>query len=124
MAKIFLPPDNTEKKRTSVRMPKQMYTDILVVLSKQGLSSRGLSKWVSGAIVELESSPSYCDEVNEEWLDQGDSVSRPITLTPDAADALTRINAKYRCLKQANPEINSKIIRTAITQMLIKDEVR
>jgi hypothetical protein len=33
------------------------------------------------------------------------------------------MNAMYRCLFQASPEINSKIVRTAITQKLIEEEM-
>ena len=122
MAKVFIPQES--KKRISVRMPKQMYTDILVFLSKRGLSSRNLSKWISSAITELELSPTYCEEINEEWLEQGDSISRPITLTSESDESLKRMNAKFRCFTQASPEINSKIIRTAVTQKLIKEEAK
>lgn len=122
MTKIFSPPDDIKKKRVSVRMHKEMHKAILACLMDHGISSRAISSWVSEAIVQLQTDASFCDIIAEEWFDKGNSVARPITLSAQAADALEKINANVRCRLKTGPDINSKIIRTAITQKLIKEE--
>ena len=124
MTKCFTPIDSiNDKKRISIRIPKEMYKSVLAIFAKKGFSSRNLSSWVSTSIVRLNKQTDFSSIIAEEWLDKGQNISRPITLTAEAEIALEKMNAMYRCLFQVSAEINSKIVRTAITQKLIEEEM-
>jgi|JI9StandDraft_1071089.scaffolds.fasta_scaffold03170_8 hypothetical protein len=122
MTRIFLPPDDQKKKRIAVRMPKEMHKSILQCLMEKGLSARSISSWVSESILDLMRDNSYCEIIAEEWLDKGDCLSRPLTISSQAYNALEKINAMVRCKLHMGPDINSKIIRASITQRLIREE--
>ena len=123
MLKLFNCPTQPNKKRTSVWLPKNMYRDIISILLQTGKSTRDFSSWISNSVINLEKDNNYQDIVVEELLDRGGNISKPISLSVAANEALHIIkNTIIKKHFSFNADINSKIIRTAITQQLIKEE--
>lgn len=122
MPKPFSYPVQQNKKRISLRIPKSMHADIISTVLKTGKSTRDFSAWVSEAIINLSNDPNYHEIVIEELLDRGDNISRPISLSPAASKKLTEMKENIMKKYNFSSDINSKIIRTAVTQQLIKEE--
>ena len=122
MPKPFSYPVQQNKQRVSLRITKSMHADIISILLKKGKSTRDFSAWISEALINLSNDSNYHEIVIEELLDRGDNISRPISLSSEASKKL--LEMKENIMKKYNFEsdINSKIIRTAITQQLIKEE--
>ena len=123
MAKDFIPTnESNNRKRISVRIPESMYKDMLAVFLRDGVSARNLSTWVSDAIIKLKSQKNFIEIIEEEWIDKGNNISRPISLTPEAANIFSEIYGIYCKQAKGSVEIKSKIVRTAITQRLILED--
>ena len=104
MPKLFRCPTQQNKKRTSVRLPKNMYLDIISVLLKTGKSTRDFSAWISEAIINLEKDNNHNEIIAEELLDRGENISKPVSLSIVA-------NEKLRIMKD---KIIQKVIENHI----------
>lgn len=102
-----------------------MRSDIVSLLLKTGKSTRDFSAWISEAIINLEKDKNYHKIVAEEFLDRGENFSKPISLSSVANEKLhiMKENIIKKSSIKTNTDINSKIIRTAITQQLIQEEL-
>ena len=65
-----------------------MYRDIISILLQTGKSTRDFSSWISNSVINLEKDNNYQDIVVEELLDRGGNISKPISLSVAANEAL------------------------------------
>lgn len=110
--------------RVAVRMPRRLKACIDDALNSAGLSIKRFSAWVSESVVRLEQTERFWEFVSEEQMSSTETVSRTISLTPEAVQALDSIAKVTRdhFPPDKHPEmleIRSKIIRTAILQRLL-----
>jgi hypothetical protein len=113
------PPERQKDHRIAVRIPKGMVNDIQDTMNKQGLSYRFRSKWISFAIVWLERIPQFWDSVAEEWIEAGGNELVSIVLNEVTRSALDREMEIVRERFPGIDDIQSKVVRTAIMQLLI-----
>tara|TARA_R110002095_G_scaffold168454_1_gene146190 strand:+ start:67 stop:399 length:333 start_codon:yes stop_codon:yes gene_type:complete len=105
-------------------MPRRLKACIDDALNSAGLSIKRFSAWVSESVVRLEQTERFWEFVSEEQMSSTETVSRTISLTPEAVQALDSIAKVTRdhFPPDKHPEmleIRSKIIRTAILQRLL-----
>lgn len=125
MTKIFsaTPLNKKVKKRISLRIPCQMKDEIIKEMKTQDIPEKRRSKWISEAIVELSKKAHFTADVLEEWIESGQNTPTQITLEADAEEALQGMLIMLKEAQVTKPDMQSAIIRTAIIQRFISNEM-
>ena len=111
------------KKRISVRMPKEMLNEIDTTLSALKISTRLRSRWISEAIVNFYKNNDYIEAVQEEWIDPGQNKVIQIFLEKEAEDIVELIVSKLKNTEEAHAEPSS-IIRASVIHELLRNEFK
>jgi len=111
----------TNKKiRLSYALPYAVLSDIRERMVAQGYDLKGKSKWISEAVIDLFASSNFCELVNLNDQMSGfqkfDSVSVDQDLKMKLDNAIVEIRRCYPSIEG----VQSKILRTAIVQRLLR----
>jgi hypothetical protein len=109
-----------KKIRLSYCLPEGILVDIKNAMVQQGYDLRGKSKWISEAIHQLLAMPNYSDLVmiNDQMdgFEKMDSVSIDVDLKEKLDKAILVIRTQFPIIEG----VQSKILRTAIVQRLLR----
>lgn len=109
-----------EKTKITFNLPKEMNNELREKVVKDGYGMRGKSRWVQESVESLlvttgyEDLVSYSDEMGQ--FETVDSVMMPRDLKKKIDKTILEIRKKYPGLEG----IQSRIVRTAILQRLIR----
>ncbi len=118
MTNIFSP--ILSPRRTSLRSQPGMFSDIDSSMILNGYNKRERSKWISDAIVSLSKNDDFIFLVKQEFMENSGE-STPIIIGSNAASLLDKMIQKASCELVKTHDLQSKILRTAIIQFLMKD---
>lgn len=112
---------NKQKKvRVSYLLPNAVLDDVKESMLNQGYDLKGKSKWISEAVNSLLSINNYCDlvKINDQMdgLGKLDFISIDTDLKSKLANAVIEIRKLYPSIEG----VQSKILRTAILQRLLR----
>lgn len=109
-----------KKVRLSYFVPEAILNDIRERMVSQGYDFKGKSKWISEAIIDLLGITNFCELVNINDQMSGfpklDSVSVDSDLKKKLEDAIVEIRRQFPAIEG----VQSKILRTAIVQRLLR----
>lgn len=109
-----------KKIRISYCLPEAILVDVKSAMMSQGYDLKGKSKWITEAIHQLLSLPNYSDLVmiNDQMDGFGkmDSISLDVTLKEKLDVAILEIRKRHPIIEG----VQSKILRTAIVQRLLR----
>ncbi len=107
-------------KRTSIRMPRKMLFSVDESMVLNGYNQKEKSKWISNAILNLEKMPAYSMYIEQCVIDADLDEKADVTLTTKAQESLDKMMLGVN-LSIKNSDKQSRVIRAAIIQYLIKD---
>ncbi|MFW2535212.1 hypothetical protein [Legionella sp. 28fT52] len=111
---------SVKKARISYFVPDAVLNDIKEKMISQGYDLKGKSKWISEAVQDLLEITNYTELVNISDQMQGfqklDSVSVDSDLKQKLEEAIIEVRMKFPTIEG----VQSKIIRTAIVQRLLR----
>lgn len=109
------------KRVTTVCLPSKMLDDLdQAVLGKHN-SIRYRSRWICEAINHLFQMPRHEQHIAEEWIERGNNGKVIVTLDPATLEKIKSIEDQIQ-EKRKLKDIQSAVIRAAITQKLIDME--
>ncbi len=118
--KAFKPP--TKKKITTVCLPTRMLNDVDQAVMSEHQSIRFRSRWVCDAINSFFNMERHKQLIMDEWIDRGNNENIILTLDPVSIDKIEGI-AKEMIDSKGHKDVQSAVIRAAITQKLIDMEL-
>ncbi|MCD8525578.1 MAG: hypothetical protein LRY67_07700 [Gammaproteobacteria bacterium] len=118
--KVFKPP--TKKKITTICLPSKMLHDLDQAVLIEHKSIRYRSRWVCSAINDFFSLKKYKQLILDEWIDRGNNENIILTLDPASIDKIEAV-AKEMIEEKVQKDVQSGVIRAAITQKLIDQEL-
>jgi len=118
--RAFKPP--TKKRITTICLPSRMLHDLDQAVLSEHKSIRFRSRWVCNAIDNFFNLERYKQLIMDEWIDRGNNENIILTLDPSSIDKIELV-AKEMCEEKGLKDIQSGLIRAAITQKLIDEEL-
>lgn len=111
---------SSKKIRLSYCLPEAILVDVKGTMMQQGYDLKGKSKWISEALYQLLDMKNYCDLVminnQMDGFEKLDSISIDTDLKQKLDDAILQIRTQCPVIEG----VQSKIIRTAIVQRLLR----
>ena len=117
MSKII---KSNKKIRVSYFLPEAILFDVKEMMIKDGYDLKGKSKWISEAVHELLSFQNYCDLVIINDQMEGFAKLDSISIDQDLKKKLDIMIIEIRKQFPSIEGVQSKILRTAIVQRLLR----
>lgn len=114
--KAFKPP--TKKRITTICLPTRMLNDLDQAVLNEHKSIRFRSRWVCNAIEGFFNLERHQQLIMDEWIDRGNNENVILTLDPASIDKIEAV-AKEMASNKGHKDVQSAVIRAAITQKLI-----
>ena len=111
---------NTKKVRLSYFVPEAILVDVRENMISQGYDLKGKSKWVSEAVHSLLETTNFSELVNINDQMQGFEKLDSITVAPELKAKLDNAIVEIRRNFPLIEGVQSKILRTAIVQRLLR----
>ena len=120
MPKVFHVAKPLNSTRLTVRLPEKMLSDIQIAMTQAGYTPRQRSKWIGESIRELCRVDYFPELVAEDYIGPGHNT--PVRITVDGNIYRDMQPAIERSEKEESlVEVQSKFVRTAIHQRLIRE---
>ena len=111
---------SNKKIRLSYCLPEAILVDIKSSMMQQGYDLKGKSKWISEAVHQLLAMPNFSDLVminnQMDGFEKIDSISIELNLKEQLDKAILEIRKQFPIIEG----VQSKILRTAIVQRLLR----
>jgi hypothetical protein len=110
----------TKKVRLSYCLSEAILFDVKGAMMHQGYDLKGKSKWISEAVYQLLAMPNYSDLVminnQMDGFEKLDSISIDLDLKEKVDESVLEIRKQFPMIEG----VQSKILRTAIVQRLLR----